>query len=72
MATRFVMAGSGEEHSPPTSNDAWTRAKQQVEATRGASVNKTEEGKQEGGKSLYEHLQANKGLWTHFQQNDMY
>ncbi|KIV78981.1 hypothetical protein PV11_06577 [Exophiala sideris] len=56
MSGRFVSAGG--EPVPEVSNDAWAKAKQDVEAQR--KPKQLEEGTQEGGKSLYEVLQANK------------
>ncbi|RMZ80261.1 hypothetical protein DV738_g2866, partial [Chaetothyriales sp. CBS 135597] len=55
--SRFVSQGSTEDYKAE-SNDAWTRAKQEVDALKKKPA--TPEGVQEGGKSLYEHLQANK------------
>ncbi|KAK4942383.1 hypothetical protein LTR10_017830 [Elasticomyces elasticus] len=56
MSGRFVSVGG--EPVPEVSNDAWAKAKQDVEAQR--KPKQLEEGTQEGGKSLYEVLQANK------------
>ncbi|RMD41132.1 hypothetical protein DV735_g3991, partial [Chaetothyriales sp. CBS 134920] len=55
--SRFVSQGSTEDYKAE-SNDAWTRAKQEVDALKKKPA--TPQGVQEGGKSLYEHLQANK------------
>ncbi|KIX95390.1 uncharacterized protein Z520_08907 [Fonsecaea multimorphosa CBS 102226] len=52
--SRFVPAGT----DPDTPDDAWVKAQQQVESTRKPKT--VEGGAQEGGKSLYEVLQANK------------
>lgn len=54
--SRFVSAGSNEEASEL--DDAWQKAQQMIEATRQP---KPHVGEQEGGKSLYDTLQANKG-----------
>lgn len=54
--SRFVSAGTDEE--PTAHDEAWLQAQQEIEAKR---REKAEAGKQEGGKSLYETLQANKG-----------
>lgn len=57
--SRFVSAGTDEE--PTERDEAWLKAQQEIEAKRQAKI---EIGKQEGGKSLYETLQANKGDFT--------
>lgn len=54
--SRFVSAGTDEE--PTERDEAWIKAQQEIEAKRQAKI---EIGKQEGGKSLYDTLQANKG-----------
>lgn len=54
--SRFVSGGTIDE--PVERDDAWLKAQQEIEAKR---RQKEEESKQEGGKSLYETLQANKG-----------
>lgn len=56
MSSGFVSGGTAEEPIPR--DDEWLKAQQELEADRHA---KTEAGKQEGGKSLYEVLQQNKG-----------
>ena len=56
MSSRFVSASTDEE--PVERDDEWHKAQQAVEAN---FRRKQEEGKQEGGKSLYEVLQQNKG-----------
>ena len=56
--SRFVTAGG--EDAPNKSSDAWAAAQAHLEALRNKP--KLQDGKQEGGKSLYEVLQANKGL----------
>lgn len=58
--SRFVTAGGGEPQTTEDAarEDAWAKAQAQIEALR-AKPNPTE-GKQEGGKTLYETLQANK------------
>jgi hypothetical protein len=55
--SRFVSAGELEK--PAERDDEWVKAKKEVEQERNR---KLEAGKQEGGKSLYEVLQANKGV----------
>jgi FAM192A/Fyv6, N-terminal domain len=55
MSSGFVPAGS--EDSSSRNDDDWLRAQHAIEVTR---RQKREEGKQEGGKSLYEVLQQNK------------
>jgi hypothetical protein len=61
--SRFVTAGG--EDAPVAKDaakeDAWAKAQAQIEALRNKS--KPQDGLQEGGKSLYEVLQANKGGW---------
>ncbi|KAK2752807.1 hypothetical protein FQN55_005939 [Onygenales sp. PD_40] len=55
MSSGFVSAGTTED--PPTRDEEWLKAQQELEAER---RRKAEEGKQDGGKSLYEILQQNK------------
>ncbi|OCT51948.1 putative NEFA-interacting nuclear protein NIP30 [Cladophialophora carrionii] len=55
--SRFVSAGADADSRPPA-DDGWLRAQQEVQSSK--EPRSTEEGKQEGGKSLYEVLQANK------------
>ncbi|RMZ87522.1 hypothetical protein DV736_g5261, partial [Chaetothyriales sp. CBS 134916] len=55
--SRFVSEGSTDDYKAE-SNDAWTRAKQEVDTLKKKPIRS--EGTQEGGRSLYEHLQANK------------
>ena len=63
--SRFVSAGTAEDEAaaPGSERDeAWEKAQQQIEAARSATgAQKPRPGEQEGGKSLYETLQANKG-----------
>lgn len=54
--SRFVSAGTDEE--PSERDEAWLNAQEEIESKR---REKAEAGKQEGGKTLYETLQANKG-----------
>ncbi|ETI22109.1 hypothetical protein G647_06181 [Cladophialophora carrionii CBS 160.54] len=56
--SRFVSAGTDADSRPPA-DDGWLKAQQEVQSSK--EPRSTEEGKQEGGKSLYEVLQANKG-----------
>lgn len=63
IMSRFVTAG-GEEAKPstdPAREDAWAKAQAAIEASR-AKPKSLQDGKHDGGKSLYEVLQANKGL----------
>lgn len=53
--SRFVSGGTVDQ--PEERDDAWRQAQEEVEARH---KQKQEDGKQEGGKSLYETLQANK------------
>ncbi|KAI9738568.1 MAG: hypothetical protein M1834_008072 [Cirrosporium novae-zelandiae] len=55
MSSGFVSGGTDQE--PIQRSDEWLQAQQELEVNR---RRKEEEGKQEGGKSLYEILQANK------------
>ncbi len=55
MSSGFVPAGSDKTQVPK--DDAWLKAYQAIEGSR---VQNQAEGKQEGGKSLYEVLQQNK------------
>lgn len=63
--SRFVSAGTAEDEAAPANerDEAWEKAQQQIEAARSATgaAQKPRPGEQEGGKSLYETLQANKG-----------
>lgn len=54
--SRFVSGGTNEE--PAERDEAWLKAQQEIEAR---AREKAEIGKQDGGQSLYEKLQANKG-----------
>lgn len=56
MTSQFVSAGLEDDTSQNI--DEWERAKRDIEETR---RRKEEEGRQEGGKSLFEVLQQNKG-----------
>lgn len=55
MSFGFVPAASD------TKGEEWVKAQREVEEKR---REKAKEGMQEGGKSLYEVLQANKGICT--------
>ena len=55
--SRFVSAGTDADSRPR--DDVWLKAQLEVESQR--KPKPSEDGKQEGGKSLYEVLQANKG-----------
>ncbi|KAJ9664241.1 hypothetical protein H2198_000459 [Neophaeococcomyces mojaviensis] len=57
MSSRFVAAG-GTDVEPPPENDDWAKARKQVDDSKKLKVDAS--GTQEGGKSLYEHLQAQK------------
>ena len=57
--SRFVSGGTVDE--PTERDDEWLEAQQKIEASR---RRKEDEGKQDGGKSLYETLQANKGVFV--------
>jgi hypothetical protein len=60
MASRFVSGGTNEE--PTERDEAWLAAQKEIDAKR--LQEKLAAGQQEGGKSLYETLQANKGDYT--------
>jgi len=62
MSSGFVSAGTNEE--PIERDDEWRKAQQLVEAN---FRRKQEEGKHDGGKSLYEVLQQNKGDWRFYE-----
>ncbi|KAK4506952.1 hypothetical protein PRZ48_000685 [Zasmidium cellare] len=53
--SRFVSGGTNDE--PAERDEAWLKAQQEIEAR---AREKAEIGKQDGGQSLYEKLQANK------------
>ncbi|KAL9037573.1 MAG: hypothetical protein Q9214_005642 [Letrouitia sp. 1 TL-2023] len=55
MSSGFVSGGTTD--NPIARDEEWLKAQQEVEANR---LRKEEEGRQEGGKSLYEVLQNNK------------
>jgi len=65
MSSRFVSAGGAEVKAPEglssTTDDAWAKAREQVEKAKQPAKNEPAPGTQEGGKSLYEHLQDQKG-----------
>ncbi len=56
MSSGFVSGGTTDK--PIERDDEWLEAQQELEATR---RRKEEESGQEGGKTLFEVLQANKG-----------
>ena len=56
MSSGFVSGGTSDQ--PIKRNEEWLKVQQDVEAKR---RQKLDEGKQDGGKSLYEVLQQNKG-----------
>lgn len=56
MSFGFVSGGTAD--APVERDDEWLKAQQEIEATR---RRKEEESRQEGGKTLYEVLQNNKG-----------
>ena len=57
--SRFVSAGA-DEAAPNEEDEKWLAAQKAIEATR--SKPRVQAGSQEGGKSLFETLEANKGL----------
>ena len=62
MSSGFVSGGTTDK--PIERDDEWLKAQQEIEANR----RKKEEGRQEGGKSLFEILQNNKGDFAPLQQ----
>lgn len=56
MSSGFVSGGISDK--PIQRDDEWLKAQEELEATR---RRKEESSRQEGGKTLYEVLQANKG-----------
>ena len=56
MSSGFVSGGTSE--NPTERDDEWLKAQQELEANR---RRKEDAGRQEGGKTLYEVLQNNKG-----------
>ena len=56
MSSGFVSGGTTD--APIKRDDEWLEAQKEIEANR---RRKEEESRQEGGKTLYEVLQANKG-----------
>lgn len=54
--SRFVSGGDVDQ--PTERDEAWLKAEQELEAKR---RKKEEESRQQGGKSLFETLEANKG-----------
>ena len=57
--SRFISAGA-DEAAPNEEDEKWLAAQKAIEATR--SKPRVQAGSQEGGKSLFETLEANKGL----------
>lgn len=56
MSSGFISGGTTD--APIERDDEWLKAQQEIEANR---RRKEEESRQEGGKTLYDILQANKG-----------
>ena len=56
MSSGFVSGGTTE--NPIERDDDWLKAQQEIEANR---RRKEEDSRQEGGKTLFEVLQSNKG-----------
>lgn len=59
MSSGFVSGGTID--NPTERDDAWLQAQAELEENR---RRKEQEGQQDGGKSLFEVLQANKGGYT--------
>ena len=65
MADRFVSGGTAEE--PPERDEEWLAAQKELDSKaqqRRQAESNQGSGLQEGGKTLYETLQANKGSTT--------
>jgi hypothetical protein len=60
MSSGFVSGGTIDQ--PVERDDEWLKAQQEIEDLR---RRKEDEAKQDGGKSLYEILQQNKGEYIH-------
>ena len=60
MSSGFVSGGTTDK--PVERDDEWLEAQQEIEATR---RRKEEESRQQGGKTLYDVLQENKGDYYH-------
>lgn len=67
MSSGFVSGGTADK--PIKRDDEWLKAQQEIEANR---LRKEEESQQQGGKTLYEILQGNKGDLTHCLGQDFY
>ena len=60
MSSGFVSGGTTDQ--PIERDDEWLKAQQEIEASH---RRKEEASRQEGGKTLYEVLQRNKGEYQH-------
>lgn len=60
MSSGFVSGGTAD--APIERSDEWLKAQQEIEANR---ARKAELARQQDGKSLYETLEANKGINWH-------
>ena len=61
MSSGFVSGGTTDQ--PLERDDEWRKAQHEIEVAR---KKKEDESRHEGGKSLYEVLQQNKGGYTRF------
>lgn len=59
MSSGFVSSGTVDQ--PIERDDEWLKAQKEIEASR---RRKEEESRQDGGKTLYDTLQANKGNYA--------
>ena len=66
---RFISAGTDADSKPR--DDAWLQAQKEVEAQRKPKP-VIKPGEQEGGKSLYEVLQQNKGRCDGFELGSLF
>lgn len=64
MSSGFVSGGTHDK--PIERDDEWLKAQQEIEAARSR---KEEESRQQGGKTLYDVLQGNKGDYTFHSQS---
>jgi len=60
MSSGFVSGGTAD--APIERDDAWLSAQKEIEANRQRKLD--EQARQNDGKSLYETLEANKGILT--------
>lgn len=69
MSSGFVPAGTSADDNassrePTAQDEAWLAAQKQIDASRQAERAALGKGTQEGGKTLFDVLQANKGVYN--------